>query len=62
MKVELKRGRRGVMRRNQWFFRVVADNGKTLAHSETYNNRADALAAVASMRVALAHAELVTDD
>jgi uncharacterized protein YegP (UPF0339 family) len=50
------------MRRNQWFFRVVADNGKTLAHSETYNNRADALDAVASMRVAFPHAELVADD
>lgn len=27
----------------QWFFRIVASNGKTLAHSENYWNRSDAV-------------------
>ncbi len=26
----------------QWYFRVVASNNKTLAHSETYWNKSDA--------------------
>lgn len=30
---------------DQWFFRVVARNGATLAHSETYWNKADARSA-----------------
>ncbi|SDO80957.1 YegP family protein [Lentzea jiangxiensis] len=29
----------------QWFFRVVARNGLTLAHSETYWNKSDARSA-----------------
>ncbi|MFT7835167.1 YegP family protein [Saccharothrix sp. BKS2] len=30
---------------NQWFFRIVASNGATLAHSETYVNKSDARSA-----------------
>ena len=26
----------------QWFFRILAINGRVLGHSETYRNRADA--------------------
>lgn len=29
----------------QWFFRIVASNHQTLAHSETYWNRSDAVSA-----------------
>jgi uncharacterized protein YegP (UPF0339 family) len=29
----------------QWFFRIVASNNQTLAHSETYWNRSDAVSA-----------------
>ncbi|WP_158854400.1 YegP family protein [Saccharothrix deserti] len=30
---------------NQWFFRIVARNGATLAHSENYWNKTDARSA-----------------
>lgn len=30
---------------DQWFFRIVSSNGNTLAHSETYWNKADARSA-----------------
>lgn len=29
----------------QWYFRIVAKNGKTLAHSETYTRKRSALEA-----------------
>lgn len=31
-------------RPQQWWWAVIARNGRTLAHSETYHNRSDALA------------------
>ena len=35
---------------NQYFFRIVASNGKTLAHSETYHNLTDCENAVQLIR------------
>ena len=35
---------------NQYYFRIVADNGKTLAHSETYHNLSDCEHAVDLIR------------
>lgn len=35
--------RAGLLRR-QWAFRFVADNGETIAASETYRNKLDAIA------------------
>ena len=29
-------------KRNQWYWKLVAKNGKTLAHSETYSSKAKA--------------------
>lgn len=37
-------------RRQRWRWLIVADNGRTLASSEAYTNRADALAAVEIVR------------
>lgn len=31
--------------RGQWFFDIVSSNHRTLAHSESYWNRADAISA-----------------
>ena len=31
--------------KNQWYFRIVAENGKTLAHSESYTRKRNALLA-----------------
>lgn len=50
MEFVVRRARRGVLKRNQWRFLIVAENGKKLASSETYNNRADAVSAVWSIR------------
>lgn len=46
MKFVIEPRKRGRMRRPQWQFRIVADNGETLATSEGYNNRTDAEDAV----------------
>lgn len=35
---------------NQFYFRIVSSNGRTLAHSETYNNRSDCEHAVELIR------------
>jgi uncharacterized protein YegP (UPF0339 family) len=37
-------------RRQRWRWLIVADNGRTLASSESYTNRGDALAAVEIVR------------
>ena len=41
MRFVIKRARRGVLRRPQWTFVLVASNGETIAVGETYNNAAD---------------------
>lgn len=46
MKFVIKRARRGVLRRNQWTFVLVAANGETVAVGETYNNASDCAATV----------------
>jgi uncharacterized protein YegP (UPF0339 family) len=43
---EIKRAKRGRLKRNQWRAVVKADNGKVLFGSESYNNRSDADATV----------------
>ncbi len=58
MRFEVVTAKRGVMRRNQYFFRVVADNGAVLAHSESYNNRMDVMNAVEVIRGAAKDAEV----
>lgn len=46
MKFVIKRARRGVLRRRQWTFRMIAGNGQDVGGGETYNNKADCAAAV----------------
>ena len=42
--------------RNQWYFRVLAGNGKVLCHSETYTRKRNALKAVGLIRAGAAGA------
>ena len=49
MKFVIRRARRGLLKRNQWMFRIVAANGRVLAVSESYNNRADCEQTVAGI-------------
>lgn len=37
-------------RRQRWRWLIVADNGRTLASSEAYTNRGDAVAAIETVR------------
>lgn len=54
MRLEIYEGRRGLSLRKQWRWRVVAGNGRIVAHGgEGYNNRADALRGVEIVRQAL---------
>ena len=48
MRFELIRTR--IPRRQRWRWRIVANNGQVLAHSEAYSNRADAVAAIETVR------------
>lgn len=41
-KIEIRKGRR-------WYWRIVAENGKVLAHSENYSSRSMARKGVASL-------------
>lgn len=43
MRIDVKRARRGLLKRNQWVAVVSANNGKKLFKSETYNNKAEAV-------------------
>lgn len=43
----IKRARRGKQKRPQWMLEYVAENGKRIVWSESYNNRGDAELAVA---------------
>ncbi len=36
---------------DEWFFRIVAANGETLAHSENYRHRSDADHAITLIRI-----------
>jgi uncharacterized protein YegP (UPF0339 family) len=42
MKIQIRRTRN---RRQPWFWRIVAANGKVMAHSETYSSKRKARAA-----------------
>jgi uncharacterized protein YegP (UPF0339 family) len=51
MRFELYRARRGLLRRTQWRWRLIASNGRIIATSgESYNNRRDALAMIVAIR------------
>lgn len=41
MKFVIRTARRGLLRRSQLYFTIVAKNGEVLATSETYSNRGD---------------------
>lgn len=44
---------RRTLRGKRWFFRVRAANGKTIAQSEGYHNRADCLGTATLLRARL---------
>ena len=48
MRFELIRSK--LPRRQRWRWRIVATNGQVLAYSEAYTNRADAVAAIETVR------------
>ena len=48
MRFEIIRAR--LPRRQRWRWRIVATNGRVLAWSEAYTNRADAVAAIETVR------------
>lgn len=48
MRFELIRSK--LPRRQRWRWRIVANNGQVLAWSEAYSNRADAVAAIETVR------------
>jgi uncharacterized protein YegP (UPF0339 family) len=43
----------------QWYFRIVANNGETVAQSEGYSRRIDAMATIRSIKSCAAAAEIV---
>lgn len=43
----------------KYFWRIVASNSKTLATSEMYNNKADAMSAAQSVKANAATAQIV---
>jgi uncharacterized protein YegP (UPF0339 family) len=59
MKFVRKRARRGVLRRNQFTYRMVADNGEDIGGGETYSNQADRDAAIDLIKRGAAHAEVI---
>jgi hypothetical protein len=46
------------MRGRRWYFRIRAVNGKTLAQSEGYHNKADAISTAIGLRAGLLDAEI----
>lgn len=52
MKFEIKKNK------GQWYFRIVARNGKILAHSEKYKRKCDAARAVGIIQRQAAEAEI----
>jgi uncharacterized protein YegP (UPF0339 family) len=44
---------------NQYFFRIVAANGQTLCHSETYTTKQNAIAAANLIKANAANAPIV---
>jgi uncharacterized protein YegP (UPF0339 family) len=45
--------------RTQWYFRVVAANGKTVAQSEGYKNKTDVYHIIVALKSDLKNAEIV---
>jgi len=55
MKVKIIKSKRN----GQWYFRIVASNGKKISHSEGYKNRADCLKTVVLLQKYLASAKVI---
>jgi uncharacterized protein YegP (UPF0339 family) len=55
MRVEIFR-RRNLLGKSKWYFRVRAANGQTVAQSEGYSRRLDAVATAHSLKAGLANA------
>ena len=55
---EILRARRGVLRRKQWFFRIVSSNGNILCHSESYYNLEDVYSAIELIKNGAESAEI----
>ena len=47
-----------LFKRRQWYFRIIAKNGETVAQSEGYFNYADCLDTIASIRLRARTAKL----
>lgn len=60
MKIETF-ARRGLLGR-KWYFRITATNGKTIAQSEAYSRRIDAVETAHSLRANLGKAEICDAD
>lgn len=59
LEFELYRAKRGLLRRTQWRWRLIAGNGKTIAESgESYNNRSDAMEMIGKIKRLAADAHL----
>lgn len=61
MKFRVRRARRGLLRRPQFYVRIEFANGKTFANSETYNNRLDVFEAIDRVIRNVAVAEIVDE-
>lgn len=53
--------RKTLMRGRQWYFRVKATNGETIAHSEGYKNRGDCISTAQTLRARLFDAVIRSD-
>lgn len=58
MKIEVF-PRRNILGQKRWYFRLRAENGQTVAQSEAYSRRIDAMAAAQSIRQNVGTAEVV---
>lgn len=59
MRFEAYRGRKGLLLRTQWRWRLIARNGRVIATSgEGYNNRSDCLNAIDLIRREAANAPI----
>lgn len=59
MEFELYRSKRGLFRRTQWRWRLIAGNGRVIATSgESYNNRSDAKSIISTIKSQVAGANI----
>lgn len=50
--------RKPLLKRRQYYFRMVASNGRTIGASEGYNNRADRMSTIALIKQDARHASI----